>query len=138
MTYTFWKSGEPNNYSPGEDYVAANWEWSDRPPRGMKGDWNDTPLDGTTGFGGNTDGPCFGLIDLPSAPAVGLTIQPGLASISWPAAASNFVLQVATSLSSPVAWADATNQPFISGTNTVVTNLLGQGSAFYRLRWSPR
>jgi hypothetical protein len=33
-----WKPGEPSNNPPGEEYVAINWEYSDNPPRGIKGD----------------------------------------------------------------------------------------------------
>ncbi|HEX3718358.1 MAG TPA: hypothetical protein VH595_10365 [Verrucomicrobiae bacterium] len=48
FNYSNWKPGEPNNTPPGESWVAINWEYSDNPPRGTKGDWNDTPLYGTT------------------------------------------------------------------------------------------
>jgi hypothetical protein len=63
FAYNNWKPGEPNNSPPGEHYVAINWEYSDNPPRGLKGDWNDTPLNGTAGYGGKTDGPYFGLVE---------------------------------------------------------------------------
>jgi hypothetical protein len=68
LSYTNWKSGEPSDTPPGEDYVAINWEHSDSPSRGLKGDWNDTPLNGTTGYGGKTDGPYFGLVEREAAP----------------------------------------------------------------------
>lgn len=77
FSYSNWKPGEPNNTPPGEDYVVINWEYSDEPPRGLKGDWNDTPLNGTTRYGGKTDGPYFGLVERntdPNRPArAGLT-----------------------------------------------------------------
>jgi hypothetical protein len=63
VLYSNWKPGEPNNSPPGEQYVAINWEYSDDPPRGNKGDWNDTPLNGTSGWGGTTEGPYFGLVE---------------------------------------------------------------------------
>jgi hypothetical protein len=63
LSYTNWKSGEPSDTPPGEDYVAINWAYSDVPPRGFKGDWNDTPVNGTTGYGGKTDGPYFGIVE---------------------------------------------------------------------------
>lgn len=63
LSYTNWKSGEPSDTPPGENYVAINWAYSDVPPRGLKGDWNDTPLNGTTGYGGKTDGPYFGVVE---------------------------------------------------------------------------
>jgi hypothetical protein len=68
LSYINWKSGEPSDSPPGEDYVAINWAYSDVPPRGVKGDWNDTPLNGTTGYRGNTDGPYFGLVERESDP----------------------------------------------------------------------
>jgi hypothetical protein len=68
LDYMFWKQGEPNNSSPGEYYVTINWEYSDNPPRGLKGDWNDTPLDGTTNYGGATSGPYFGIVERSSDP----------------------------------------------------------------------
>lgn len=63
LSYTDWKTGEPSDTAPGENYVAINWAYSDVPPRGIKGDWNDTPLNGTAGYGGKTDGPYFGLVE---------------------------------------------------------------------------
>jgi hypothetical protein len=69
FSYSNWKPGEPNNSPPGENYVAINWEYSDDPPRGLKGDWNDTPLNGTTGYGGKTDGPYFGLVERETDPS---------------------------------------------------------------------
>jgi hypothetical protein len=95
FSYSNWKPGEPNNAPPGESYVAMNWEYSDNPPRGIKGDWNDTPLNGTTGYGGNTDGPYFGLVEVGQPPGplltpgrwglvtlAGLALAGGLALIS--------------------------------------------------------
>lgn len=68
LSYTNWKSGEPSDSPPGENYVTINWEYSEIPPRGLKGDWNDTPLDGTSGYGGKTDGPYFGLVERDTDP----------------------------------------------------------------------
>jgi hypothetical protein len=62
-SYDNWHSGQPDDFPPGENYVAMNWHYSDMPPRGTKGDWNDVPLNGTRGFGGATDGPYFGLVE---------------------------------------------------------------------------
>jgi hypothetical protein len=81
FSYTNWKSGEPSDTPPGENYVAINWEFSDVPPRGIKGDWNDTPLNGTAGYGGKTDGPYFGLVERdtdPTRAARTYPVYPGL------------------------------------------------------------
>lgn len=67
LSYTFWKPGEPNNSPPGEYYVTVNWEYSDN--RGLKGDWNDTPLNGTTGYGASTSGPYFGIVERDTDPS---------------------------------------------------------------------
>jgi hypothetical protein len=65
-SYSNWHPGQPDNFPPGESYVTINWHHSAN--RGNKGDWNDTPLNGTTGFGGGTDGPYFGLVERESDP----------------------------------------------------------------------
>ncbi|HXX41129.1 MAG TPA: C-type lectin domain-containing protein, partial [Chthoniobacterales bacterium] len=66
VTYTNWNTatGEPNNASPGEDYGAINWHhaWNLANPAGT---WNDAPNNGTSGYGGNTNGPYFGIIEIP-------------------------------------------------------------------------
>lgn len=77
FSYSNWHPNQPDNFSPGESYVAMNWHSSDSPPRGIKGDWNDAPLNGTTGFGGNTDGPYFGVVEL------GLPPEPKLTPSRW-------------------------------------------------------
>jgi hypothetical protein len=61
LNYTNWHPGQPDNFPPGENYVAINWFYSDH--RGYKGEWNDTPENGTTGFSGTTTGPYFGIVE---------------------------------------------------------------------------
>jgi hypothetical protein len=83
LSYSNWHPGQPDNFPPGENYVAMNWHYSDSPPRGVKGDWNDAPLNGTTNFGGATDGPYFGLVERETDPtrprgSGGLMARPGL------------------------------------------------------------
>jgi len=86
LSYSNWKPGQPDNFPPGEEYVTVNWHHSDNPPRGTKGDWNDAPLNGTTGFGGTTDGPYFGLVERnsdPHRPPVLTLSQLRLATLAW-------------------------------------------------------
>src|SRR5262245_55408142 len=68
VTYTNWATGEPNNASNNEDYTAINWHFArgDAVPQGT---WNDTPLGGTSGSGGNTNGPYRGIMEFTAAPA---------------------------------------------------------------------
>jgi len=54
-------------------------------------------------------------------------------SLSWPVSASEYILQVATNLSSPL-WIDLTVSPVIQDLQCVLTNKLTSGSQFYRLR----
>ena len=61
INYDNWHPSQPDHFTPDEHYAAMNWHYSDN--RGAKGDWNDAPVNGTTGFGGNTTGPYFGLVE---------------------------------------------------------------------------
>jgi hypothetical protein len=61
FVYNNWKLNEPNNYNGDEDYVAINWEYARN--GGSRG-WNDTPVGGSFGFGGNSDGPYFGIAEV--------------------------------------------------------------------------
>ena len=83
--FTNWKGGEPNDYPPGENYVTVNWEFSRG--TGPRGTWNDTPLAGTTGFTGNTDGPYYGIVERvvpePSSLIVWSLIGLSFAGIGW-------------------------------------------------------
>lgn len=63
INYENWHPNQPDNAGGDEHYVAINWFYSDSPSRGLKGDWNDAPLDGTRGYSGGTDGPYFGLVE---------------------------------------------------------------------------
>ncbi|WP_193755632.1 C-type lectin domain-containing protein [Psychromonas sp. psych-6C06] len=64
VTFTNWKAGEPNNYQ-NEDYAVMNWDFARG--QGIKGTWNDVPLQGTTGFGGSSNGQYYGVIEISSA-----------------------------------------------------------------------
>ncbi|EEF58894.1 C-type lectin domain-containing protein [Pedosphaera parvula] len=69
LTYSNWKPGQPDDFGEDEFCGTINWHYSDNPPRGTKGDWNDAPLNGTIGFGGTTDGPYFGLVERDTDPS---------------------------------------------------------------------
>ena len=54
--------------------------------------------------------------------------------ISWPANASGYALEFATNLTPPVVWLPVPVPPVTLGDQTVVTNAIGEGSRFFRLR----
>jgi hypothetical protein len=76
VTYENWHANQPDNAPPGENYVAINWFYSDSPPRGIKGDWNDAPPDGTTRYGGATSGPYFGIVERDYDPKLPVRARP--------------------------------------------------------------
>jgi uncharacterized repeat protein (TIGR03803 family) len=89
-------------------------------------------LYGTTESGGSNG---FGNVFALSLPAPSLGIAPAGSQIvlSWPASASNYVLQTAADLSSG-SWSNITNGVFTSGTNYVLTNTVSNQAAFFRLQ----
>jgi uncharacterized repeat protein (TIGR01451 family) len=54
--------------------------------------------------------------------------------ISWPASATNLVLQTADGLSVPGLWQNVTTPPILSGGRKSLLITVGSGSRFYRLR----
>lgn len=63
VTFTRWQAGQPDNAGGTEDYGTINWHRA-QSAGAAAGTWNDAPLNGTTGQGGNTDGPYFGIVEL--------------------------------------------------------------------------
>ena len=87
LVYSNWNVGEPDSLMfPGEikseteDFVAINWHVAtgDIDNDAVPGDWNDAPLGGTTGYGGNSDGPYFGIIETVPEPSTALLLGLGL------------------------------------------------------------
>lgn len=76
VVYTGWNVGEPNddynnNQTGGEHYTAMDWNYAQKGDD--QGTWDDTPNSGTgnagsDNFGGNTDGPYYGLIEVSEVP----------------------------------------------------------------------
>ena len=75
VTFTNWYTGEPNNAGAGEDYGAINWIFAG----GFSTDhgvWNDTPVAGTTGFPGTTNGPYLAVVEVLPEPTGDLALLP--------------------------------------------------------------
>lgn len=62
VNYTNWHSGNPDNFGGTEDYGTVNWGFAYSGSGPVQ--WNDTPVGGSSGFGGNTDGPYSGIIEI--------------------------------------------------------------------------
>jgi DNA-binding beta-propeller fold protein YncE len=67
-------------------------------------------------------------------PALQILLSANQVVLSWPAAASNFVLETARTLDPGASWTALTNGIAISGNNYFLTNEVGAGPAFFRLR----
>ena len=87
--YSNWNVGEPNSIcctgplSDAEDFVAINWHVAtgDIDNDAVAGDWNDAPLGGTTGYGGTSDGPHLGIVEVVPEPTTALLLTLGLAGL---------------------------------------------------------
>lgn len=64
VSYTNWNSGEPNNGNGSEDFGTINWHRAASSGSTPKGTWNDTPLNGTSGLGGSSNGLYLGIIEV--------------------------------------------------------------------------
>jgi len=67
VDYTDWQGGEPNNANNNEYYTALAWHYA-QGSTSSKETWNDAPLAGSSGYGGGTEGPYFGIIEVANAP----------------------------------------------------------------------
>lgn len=74
--YTNWNPGEPSQFG-GENHAIMNWRKAYN--GGTPYTWDDTLDSGTTGYGGMTDGPYHGIIEVDpgSAPATTVTWMAG-------------------------------------------------------------
>jgi Lectin C-type domain len=90
VVYTGWNIDEPNddynnNQSGGEHFTAINWNYAQK---GVdQGTWDDTPNSGTgnagsSTFGGNTDGPYYGLIEVTTIDVPEPTVLGGVTLMS--------------------------------------------------------
>jgi hypothetical protein len=60
--YRNWNSGEPNNTGNAEYYTAINWDFA-AGYSSTRGTWNDTPLNGSTGYAGTSSGPYYAIVE---------------------------------------------------------------------------
>jgi sugar lactone lactonase YvrE len=70
----------------------------------------------------------------PPLPTLQILLSANQVILSWPMAASNFVLETARTLDPGASWNALTNGIAISGNNHFLTNEVGAGPAFFRLR----
>jgi hypothetical protein len=67
-------------------------------------------------------------------PALQILLSATQVVVSWPTAASNLVLETASTLGPGASWTALTNGIVISGNSQFLTNEFGGGAAFFRLR----
>jgi uncharacterized repeat protein (TIGR03803 family) len=90
-------------------------------------------LYGTAAIGGSQgDGTVFALI-LPGPPSLAIVPSGHQVVISWPAAASTYVLQTATNLASG-SWSDITSGITTAGAKNIFTCTASNQAAFFRLQ----
>lgn len=75
-----------------------------------------------------------GMLASPPLPTLEILLSTNQVVLSWPIAASNFVLETTRTLDYGASWIALTNDIAILGSNYVLTNEIGVGPAFFRLR----
>ena len=69
-----------------------------------------------------------------SSPSLRILLVANQAILSWSITASNYVLETTPTLGSGASWAALTNGIALSGENYFLTNDVGPGPVFFRLR----
>ncbi len=129
-TYRNWNAstGEPSNAGGIEYYTAINWHFA----QGITSDhstWNDAPLNGTTGYGGNTTGPYYGIAEVNTAGYLRIGLTNSLVTLTPVPNTAGMVVQTTTNLAPPATWI-----PVWTNSGSVpYTNRLGPGNCFFRL-----
>ncbi len=76
VTFTNWQAGEPNNVGGNENYAVVNWFFA---TGGTNRDtWNDVPEAGSFGYGGTSDGPYQGIVEIVPEPSSYALLGAGL------------------------------------------------------------
>src|ERR1017187_2997746 len=88
-------------------------------------------LFGTTPYGGIYGGGTLFAIILPSPPALNIKPAGGNFAVSWPSAATNFMLQQNLTLN-PLTWSNLNGAVNDDGTNKSVSVIPAAGKAFFR------
>jgi hypothetical protein len=106
-TYRNWNlsTSEPSNTGGDEYYTAINWHFAN----GATSDhstWNDTPLNGTSGYGGNSNGPYYGIAEVNTNGAIFLLIglTNSIVTLTPLPNTPGAILQSTTNLTPPVNW----------------------------------
>jgi hypothetical protein len=71
-------------------------------------------------------------------PSLQIGVSDGQVVLTWPAAASNFVLQTSSTLGATAVWTSITNNVTIVGTNFTLSSEAAAPAAFYRLWQGPQ
>jgi hypothetical protein len=94
------------------------------------------PITITTRSGTTTSTETFQVTNAPSSPDPVLSVRAlgqNQIELSWPSDATDFALQIAESLQSPIRWTNATGSPELSAGRRVVAIDRGVGQRFFRL-----
>lgn len=70
----------------------------------------------------------------PNSYALAISASGSMLKVSWPVAASGFILESSIRLTPPASWVAVTNVPVADGSNNVVSVPMTGGAGYYRLR----